>query len=1714
MFGQGLTRHNWFYGNSNQSLRFNRVSNEATLFNNQAVPFGNGASLVATNAYNGEVLFYTDGNNVYDITNNRMPEGLGLNGNISGNQTVVGSPVPGEFNKYYIFTNTASFQTGGTISYSVVDMNLFGNALFPTPPLGDLEPTKNIPVPGLTNASEAMMIIPSANQDSTYWLITHENNTSTFLVTRIEKSRAFTITPFTLGITARTIATFSYHAESERISAAPQSSGDNIVLLNFDASTGVLSLETEILNSGTNSDLESQVVYDTEFSPNGRFLYVSRHGDTNVPAQLLQFDLNSPTSSPINILPTSIFRSYGLEIAPDTAIYHLYQQIDNGPFLLGRINDADSIAALVIYEPALFNSTNFNAKSFPSFSPAQEIDFIVDFTFSGECANVPTNFYPQISPAADSLFWDFGDNIGASGAWSPVYTYETGNAYNVTLIAFLNGRSESITKTVNITQFDLQLTLPADTVACPCELPISTEPQKCAPFFSLDVQVQGGTPTSIVWSNEQTGVTLSPDSAGFYYVVVTDVTGCSTYASVTVVEYDVPDQRANIWYFGQNAGINFNEQPPIPLNNSAMNAPEGCAAISDRNGNIIFYTDGRNVYNKEHTLIADDLEGDPGASQSVVIVPVPGDETLYYIFTTMEVHGTNIYRLSYSLFDLKENNGLGDVVEKNVPLFTRSTERITGMANWLIAHEFGNNTFRAYPITPNGIGRPVLTSIGSDHLITSEFNGRGYMKLSNDFKLGVALSDPGNYNVVEVFDFDPTNGRLSNYRRLDTGEPNGQVYGIEFSPGGNKLYASLQGPPDKLFEFAFDSVGVGYLKQPVRDAPGGIGALQVGPDGQIYIAFNNSNTLGTIQAVEDTLQVSFVDFAAFALAGGTQSRLGLPNFIQNLGTPVQPPGINATGVCVGLPTLFTGTGTSSIDEFAWLIRNSANQQIFSSTDQVFEFTFDSPGNYFITLNVSNRCGLDTTFVETVSILNSPPAPLNHYYNDPNFTGFFLCDGPLLIQAYANDPAGFTYSWTNGATSKDVLFNQQSLFTVTATDANGCINSANGIVTDNRPPVELGPDFTVCQNDVVADLDAQQFPSTPVSWLLNGANPSTGNTRSVSTSTAGTFLYSVVVTDPLSGCVGRDSVRITINPQPVFTVTAFNTSGCGNPDGSIEIDITTAGTFSYLVVGPDTRSGFDLATPLGAPISEINLPAGGYTVIVTDQITGCSDGEAAGINDDGAFVIDALAVTPPICDDIPIDIQTTGLGTPASYRVIDVNSGAVIASGSGINTANFSTSAVPAGNYIVEITGGGCINTGTIAFVEDPEVDFNINFQGCGDPATAEVENLSIAQSDAGFAWTGPGILGSATTQSINLNVSGNYTVTVTDNTSAFCPATQTANILVDINAVNITQTDACAPNVTLRANTNNPGNFTYQWSRNGVSFTGGNQVFAGTDDNSASYTVTVRNVQSGCTFTSPVFVVEVIGEIELTLTSTIACDNGEPFTLTADTNLSNPSPVWTLNNNIIPGQSNLNLTETRPGTYRVSVEQGSCNAQASLVISLLPVTPSDLPNRAIICNDPDNTDPESSQVVLDPGPGFQQFNWFLNDNFISDNNIITVRDPGIYRAELFNVFGCPTINLIEIINDCQPKIVAPNAFRPGGLNSEFSIFSFFVTNEFQIFIYNRWGEMVFYSNERNFTWNGGYNNDVNRPLPGGQYAYVVRYVSVYRQDRGPQEKRGSVLLLR
>lgn len=1722
-YAQNFSGHNWYFGNSNLAIRFGRSDNAASLTTNKANLSGTGGSAVATNPVNGNLLFYTDGVNVYDVTHTPMPGGTGLPGDPASNQAVVVAKVPGSSTEYYVIMREA----GGTVSYSIVDMAQFGNATFPTPATGDVTTRDQDIIPG---RSEAMLIVPHENKRD-FWLITHQNGTPNYSVTLFNAAGGpASTTSITLGL-IEDAANFSFHPGSGRIAVSPREGNRDIEILDFDPSTGALSYVQRLLNTAVNTTT-NVAVYDTEWSNNGQYLYISRYDEGTSLGDVLQFDILNPNTTLASVLPQPniVYQSYGLQMAPDSAIYHLYQTSNGGPFLLGKLSNTDTVASEVIYDPSAFAAnTDFGSMQFPSFAAKDSIEFTVDFTSVGDCSNTPVSFYPTVDPAADSLIWSFGDGQFGNG-WSPVHTYDQGGTFQVDVIAFLNGDTARASHPINITQFDLQLTLVQDTTACACELPVNNGVGDCdndtSDDFEVSVQAQGGTP-QYQWFGPggllfgQTTETLRPDSAGYYYVVAT-MAGCSAYAGVNIKEYDSLDQRANIWYFGQNAGIDFNplpEKPAVAIT-GPLNTPEGTSVISDRNGQVIFSTDGFTVYNKLNSVISppEGIGGDNGSTQSALIIPVPGDETLYYIFTTQPMEdGT--FELRYSLFDLKLNNGLGGLAEVNQLLFAPSTERITGDANWLIAHEYGNNTFRAYRISTSGIGNPIISAIGSDHSFSGVESGQGYMKLGAQNRLVVALSSPNVSNVVEIFDFIDSTGVVTNFRTADLQSPTGQVYGVEVSPAGNKLFATLRGPNPKMYEFAFDSLGNPYLKQEISSSGGELGAIQIGPDGQLYVAIDGSSTIGFFAAQEDTTINTNLNLQPFDL-GGNISGYGLPNFIQTIANPTGTPGFTFTGLCLGDSTQFNAVGKDpAIDKFIWNFGDGS-----APTDSAAQVShlYQAARSYQVVLTITNKCETLPAFLDTVVI--NPPPP------DPSFA-VNLCAGAAELDANPQDLPDFSYVWSTGDTTETITVNQQAMLTVTVTDSLGCSTDGNFLATDNRPQVELGPDQTICQDTGVAPLDALN-PGATYAWEVNGVSSGTTQRQSVNTSAFGIFEYKVVVTDTAAvpDCFIRDSVTFTINESPKFNVPPPLPIVCNSNSGEITIEFNSpaTGLFSYFISGTtQVPSGID--QPANSTVTQSGLDGGTYAITVRDQISGCATTQTASINEDALTV---TAFPDETCDPINLNVEVTLNPGPLtdilSYRIINNTTGLEEGTGGTSPTLSFNTETyypqgLPSNNqeYVVEVrTAANCVSSSPPVPVDQAAtVPVTFVVDGCTEPVTI------TATGGSSWIWNGPGISNANTpTISVAGLSQGAHSFLLHVEDGILCPLDTT--VVVNVNndvTPDFTQSDDCSDQVMLEASPAGP--YTYRWYQDGNPIPGGQVIMAGLADNGSMYRVEVVNTVSGCVFSSIEKTVNVSGELTFTLDATPPCE-GQPFTLTANANQTGVTYEWALDGSVLAGRTSATLVETRGGLYDVTVTtaSGSCSVTQNFNVVPSPVTEGSLPRSGIICPDPANPDPLTKEVLLDPGAEFTSFNWYRDGLALNETSqTYTAIEPGTYSVDLINVYGCPSSDETLLIEDCSPRITGPNAFRPSSTvqdngeftNQSFRLFTFFIDDEgFEVFIFNRWGEMVHHTTERDFRWNGGYNNNPGQPLPTGTYTYVVRYRSSYRPEEGIQEKRGGVVLLR
>jgi hypothetical protein len=324
----------------------------------------------------------------------------------------------------------------------------------------------------------------------------------------------------------------------------------------------------------------------------------------------------------------------------------------------------------------------------------------------------------------------------------------------------------------------------------------------------------------------------------------------------------VAQKEANIWYFGNHAGLDFNTGTPVALSNGALTITDNSSTICDSMGNLLFYTNGETVWNKNHQVMNNgfNIGGSTSGGQAALIIKQPSNDSIYYIFTADAFGASG--GLKYSIVNMNASGGLGTVMQKGIVLQNPSTEKLAGFYNcsenftWLITHRSNSNEFCCYKITASGLDTiPVISAIGTIHpagtygVVTGT---AGQMSISkNGSKIGCVKYLDG---TIEIFDFNISTGVLSNPILLPVTIP--KVLAVEFSPDETKMYIGVYNVPD-VYQFDISSGNpmiilssstvVGTMTYNTCPGFSGfIGYMQRGPDDKIYIAKCGFNHISVI----------------------------------------------------------------------------------------------------------------------------------------------------------------------------------------------------------------------------------------------------------------------------------------------------------------------------------------------------------------------------------------------------------------------------------------------------------------------------------------------------------------------------------------------------------------------------------------------------------------------------------------------------------------------------------------------------------------------------------------------------------------------------------------------------------------------------------------------------------------------------------------------------
>ena len=420
-------------------------------------------------------------------------------------------------------------------------------------------------------------------------------------------------------------------------------------------------------------------------------------------------------------------------------------------------------------------------------------------------------------------------------------------------------------------------------------------------------------------------------------------------------------KEANIWYFGRQAGLDFNSGSPVALTDGQMETQEGCATISNADGELLFYTDGIKVWNRNHQVMSngEGLLGHDSSTQSATIVQKPGSSNLYYVFTIDEIAQEDGFR--YSIVDITLNNGLGDVTnDKNVLVYAPTCEKIAIIKKsnntdyWIVTHGFGDNKFYTHSLTATGFNStPVISTIGA---IVDDYDKlRGYMKISPDgSKLAVANTIYNTENIaLELFDFNTTSGLVTNSRTIMKGELG--LYGVEFSPNSEVLYTS-NFTTFNVYQFDLNAPDIPSTKFVLNSFNGSPSGMQLGPDGKLYInvllgdklsVINSPNTIGPLC----DLRVDYVDLK------GKVAVYALPAFNQSV---FFNPAIDVNSTCVGEASRFKINTTQTLTAASWDFGDGTNSMEINPMH-----TYTKAGTYTVSVTAISTNGASTKTKEVV-----------------------------------------------------------------------------------------------------------------------------------------------------------------------------------------------------------------------------------------------------------------------------------------------------------------------------------------------------------------------------------------------------------------------------------------------------------------------------------------------------------------------------------------------------------------------------------------------------------------------------------------------------------------------------------------------------------------------------------------------------------------------------
>ena len=1017
------------------------------------------------------------------------------------------------------------------------------------------------------------------------------------------------------------------------------------------------------------------------------------------------------------------------------------------------------------------------------------------------------------------------------------------------------------------------------------------------------------------------------------------------------------------------------------------------------------------------------------------------------------------------------------------------TDPVGGCSNTAVVTISSNTT------PPSGVGASAsgpLTCVATNVTLSGSpgsgvnYSWTGPGIVSGNTTANPTVNQPGTYNLTVT---NPSNGCSSNTSVVVSQNVTPPSATAAAGSGGvlncNVTSLSLSGTPGSGVTYSWSGPGIvsgGNTANPVVNQPGSYS----------LIVTNTSNgcTNSSSPAFVSVTQNTAPPVATAAAGSGGMLNCNVTSLSLS-GTPGS-----------GVSYSWSGPGIVSGG-------NTANPVV------------NQPGTYnLVVTNTSNGCSNSSSPASVVVSQNiTPPAA------SAASTGTVTCVSQAVN--LSSSPAGMSYAWTapagssitSGTNAQNATANGGGTYTVTITNAsNGCSANATIPVSQNTtPPAGVSAASGGTLSCSVTNVTLSGSPGSGVTYSWSGPGIVSGaTTANPVVNQAGN--YSLTVTNTSNGCSNSTPAVATVVQNGVVPPASIASSGsitCGTPSLSLSGSTSSGATYSWS--GPGVVSGGSSSTAV------VNLP-GTYVFSVTNTSSGCTNSATVTISQNTGAPSPSITASGNgtlTC----INTSLTLTGTPASGVSYSWSGPGIVSGG---NTANPVINQPGTYSLTTTNTVNGCSNPvpAVISVTQNttaPVVNI-VTTAGSGS-ITCAVSSVTLNASPGSgmsYSWTGPGIVSGATTSTPVVNVSGNYSVTVTNtvtgcsNTSGSAGSvinvpTNTVIPLALINTAN-TGTITCANTVVAidaTASASGPS-IVYSWANASGPISNGNTTSPAINT-AGDYTLTVMDTVNGCSSTATVTVLNNVSYpagVSAGTNTVLPCNN-TAIVLKGSTTSLNVSYKWNgPGGYTFTGQNATGVTA--PGTYTVSVTDNvtGCTSTAVVIVTTQSV------NAAFTADQTGGLAPLPVNFTNN-STGGSTYSWNFGDgnSATTFNSSNTYQGGGTYTV-ILTVYNssktCSDTASMLIVMDDELSLEIPNVFTPNDdqVNDLFTIKSKGV-KEISLQIFNRWGEKLYEFTGAKAAWDG--MTGQGGLVPDATYFYFVKATGY---DDKVIERNGTVNLFR